>query len=411
VATPRFRGGAPLPQDLLAQLAHDRPGTWFFPAVLVATLLFMAILTNLSSGLWGLIIGALLGLALSVLFEEPLVRLRGQLVRRVRSIRRIREPLYRDAFTLGPLQTSMLIVEGDGENVIHEEMVRVIVAEEMIQLPAELLAWKAEVANREEARRVAGEPFLWNGESYAVKGFVASRRPDDECPEVTLHLEFADYYTFLATQQLDRRFADGTTPRSRYVEGVPPERVPSFMAGSFGTNVAVVTSDRQVVFCRRSANVGSNPDLWSSSANEAISRSIDSSGRISPNVYNVARRGLKEELAIEPGEYHIRLLAFAIDTNLHQWGALFVAEMHDVTAAALSDRWSRGIADRFEHVEKTFVPFNPEAVLSFILAPDRRNCWTAVGPPLFYLALINVFGRSTVERGLGKVVRRLNRGH
>ena len=47
--------------------------------------------------------------------------------------------------------------------------------------------------------------------------------------------------------------------------------------------------------------------------NEALSRSLDSQGRTPPRLYDVARRGLLEELGLEGSEYLLELLAFDVD--------------------------------------------------------------------------------------------------
>ena len=134
-------------------------------------------------------------------------------------------------------------------------------------------------------------------------------------------LEQSDYYTFLATQQLDRPLPDGKTPRQLYLDNVDVTSIPSFMSSSFGTYVAVITADNLALFSRRSGAVGAFPGRWDASANEALSRSLDSSGRTPPNLYDVARRGLCEELALCPTDYRIELLAFNIARHSNQWGA------------------------------------------------------------------------------------------
>jgi hypothetical protein len=158
------------------------------------------------------------------------------------------------------------------------------------------------------------------------------------------------------------------------------------------------------VVSRRSDKVGSYPGLWSSSANEALSRSIDSRGRDVPNLYDVARRGLTEELAIARSECRLDLLAFTVDVQVHQWGALFVGRLNGVTSADLQARWNRGVADRWEHDEHMFVPFNISSVLRFMLDSQRISLWAPQGPAIYYLALVNQFGRSAVERGINEAV-------
>jgi hypothetical protein len=215
-----------------------------------------------------------------------------------------------------------------------------------------------------------------------------------------------DYGNFLASQQLDRRFGDGTTPRSRYLEpyrGNPLE-VPDFMSSSFGTNAAVLTADGYFIFCKRSAQVGSRPNVWSSSANEALSRTLDNRGRSAPNLYDVMRRGIKEELAIDQEEYILEMLIVQIETELHQWGASWLAILHDLTGEDVIARRLRGVADKWEHSELKLVYAEPENVLQFI---QEKISAGEMAPqlPLYFFALVRRYGRRRVERAAKKIFR------
>jgi hypothetical protein len=118
------------------------------------------------------------------------------------------------------------------------------------------------------------------------------------------------------------------------------------MCASFGIYVAVVTADNLAIFSKRSQAVGAFPGLWDASANEALSRSLDFHGRTPPNLYDVARRGLLEELGLDHAEYRLELLAFNIDCKTNQWGCMFVAFLHELTDGQVAERRTRGIADK-----------------------------------------------------------------
>ena len=344
-------------------------------------------LDKLSSGLPGLLIGAVVGLLLGVVFED-----------------RLKQAKERQLFQLGPLETDLLVVEGDGTQVIDEQAVRVLIRPHDVELPPAMASWRDELGAEQNRLREAGLHHFWNGPSYALAGFSVSRIGVDEAPEVTLTLAHSDYYTFLTTQQLDRDLPDGSTARQRYLEVDDVTEVPSFMSSSFGTYVAVVTSDNLALFSRRSASVGAFPGRWDASANEALSRSLDSTGRTPPNVYDVARRGLAEELALHPSEYRLELLAFDVARRSNQWGCMFVAFLHDVTAEQLAERLTRGVADHFEHDAFDFQHFNPRSIVSYLLRPDRRNDWTPVAPALYYLGLVRMYGRTRVEKDASHVL-------
>lgn len=248
--------------------------------------------------------------------------------------------------------------------------------------------------------------LFWYGPNYAVEGLSISRSTLDELPELCLRLKESDYFSFLATQQLDREFPDGTTPRGRYLQHEDPEDVPTFMSCSFGTNVALVTADNQLVVARRSHRVGSRPNLWSSSANEGLSRQLDSDGRTAPDIYRVMRRGVEEELSIGREEYRLELLAISVERQVHQWGAFFSGSLHGLTGNDVLGRRGRGVPDKWESSEIRLIPFNIASVFTFIAQETKSGEITPHLPVLLYLALVRRFGSRAVEREGLRVLKR-----
>ncbi|WP_427921258.1 hypothetical protein [Streptomyces sp. cg40] len=273
------------------------------------------------------VVGAVLGMLVAVLFQDPIqnswYRLRARSKSAVRGLRRREEssPVWR-TFSLGPLHTSALIVEGDGESSIPAQAVYIQVLDQEIELPPDMAGWRAEIEEESARLQAEGRTPLWNGPRYAVETVGISRTALDEQPEIHLRLRPTDYYTFLAAQQLDRRLADGTTPRSRYLDPDDPLSAPAFLQCSFAVNIAVVTADDILIVTQRSNRVRMASGVWNSSVNEGMSRHIDSSGRSAPDLYAVARRGMREELAIEPHEYALEMLALVLDIEKRQWSAL-----------------------------------------------------------------------------------------
>ncbi|WP_406258508.1 hypothetical protein OIA45_02505 [Streptomyces chartreusis] len=361
-------------------------------------------------------VGAVCGMVVAILFQQSLqdawFRLRRRFATRVRSLtyREDGSPLSTwSTFSIGPLHTSALIVEGDGEQAIAPESVQVRVLDGEAVLPEEMAPWRAEIeAAEQQAEETGTRVRTWNGPRYAVEGLEISRTALEEQPEVLLRLRPTDYFTFLAAQQLDRRLPDGTTPRGRYLDPDRPLDAPAFLQCSFGVNVAVVTADHLLVVSHRAHNVRSGPGLWGSSVNEGLSRHIDSAGRSAPDLHEVARRGMREELSLEPHEYMLTMLAFVLDVERRQWSAHFIAHLTNLRGETLRSRMSRGVADRWEHQSIEYVPFRPADVVRYLLRPDRIRRWAAVSPALYHLALVHTHGRSAVERAEAQVLRRLN---
>ncbi len=358
------------------------------------------------------VVGAVLGMVFATLFQQPLqdawFRVRRRSASAVRSMRSRGEPSRAwTTFALDPLHTSALIVEGDGESVITSEAIHIQVLDDEIALPADMAGWREEIAAESDRLQAEGRTPVWNGPRYAVEAFGISRSALDEHPEVHLRLRPTDYYTFLAAQQLDRRLADGGTPRSRYLDPDRPLEAPAFLQCSFAVNVAVVTADDMLVVSQRSERVRMAPGVWNSSVNEGLSRHIDSSGRNAPDLYAVARRGMREELSLEPSEYSLALLAFVLDVDRRHWSAHFYARLKTLTREGVQVRMSRGVADRWEHQTTEFVPFRPADVTRYLLRADRIHRWAPLAPALFHLALVHVHGRASVERAEAQTVRRL----
>ncbi|WP_141206721.1 hypothetical protein [Streptomyces griseorubiginosus] len=358
------------------------------------------------------VVGGLLGMVFAVLFQQPLqdawYQLRKRSTTAIRTMRRQEEsgPAWQ-TFSLGPLRTSALIVEGDGTSPVPPEAITIQVLDEEVVLPADMADWRNEIAEEDERLRAEGHTPLWNGPRYAVESFDISRAPLDETPEVRLRLRPTDYYTFLAAQQLDRRLSDGTTPRTRYLDPDDPLVAPSFLQCSFAVNIAVVTTDDMLVVSQRSNRVRMAPGVWNSSVNEGLSRHIDSSGRSAPDLHAVARRGMREELSLEPHEYSLDLLAFVLDIDKRHWSGHFYARLKDLSSADLQTRMSRGVADRWEHQTIDYVPFRPATVVRYMLRTDRIHRWAPLAPSLFHLSLVHAYGRTLVERVEAQVLRRL----
>ncbi|WP_250030266.1 hypothetical protein [Paractinoplanes maris] len=372
----------------------------------------MDLLQSVSSGPLGLFVGAILGVLVSVMFEDTLLNVRKYFGRRFRRIKakfvvavgREQEEAS-PTFSIGHVDTPLLIVEGDGEQVIDEQRVSVRIEPRFVEVPDEVAAWAHEIGKEQDRLEAEGRQRFWNGKNYAVKGLTISRTIDEERPEICLQLQESDYFTFLATKDHERHLSDGSTLRGKYIGDRDYEDVPPFMSSSFGTNVALISADDQLIVARRSNHVGSRPGVWNSSANEAMSRDLDPDGRNPPDIYRVMRRGIREELGVDEREYLLELLAISLDTDMHQWGALFVGTLRSMKGSEVIAKRSRGVADKFENTELKLIPFDPDSVFRFIGEEWDRNMLAPHTPALCYLALVNKFGRRQVERKAERALR------
>ncbi|HEV3355443.1 MAG TPA: hypothetical protein VG247_01550 [Pseudonocardiaceae bacterium] len=367
---------------------------------------------TLLSGLGLLVLGGVVGVVVDVAVKDLLRKQKARLQHWLRRRKRRKPgrgatPVSGHGFKVGPLRTSYVLVEGDGQDVIAEQAVRVLVDHRDVELPDEMQSWRKELERDHAAKAGSGDDHPWNGLRYAVQRLRVEREGVDETPAITLSLQHSDYLNFLTAQQLDREFADGTTPRGRYLDPDDPTAGPPFMANSFGANVLVITKDDRAVFSRRSQRVAISAGRWGPTMIEGVSRSLDSQGRTPPNLYSLARRGLEEETSLFADEYRLELLAIGIAEENHQWGGLFVATLYDLTVGDLTERLTRGAPDRWEQDGYDSCVFEAAAILRYLLRPDRRDCWSPAGPALAYTALVHRYGRLKVERTIGQVLRSL----
>jgi hypothetical protein len=303
----------------------------------------------------------------------------------------------RDRFTVVGRQTDCHVYEGDGTRPIAEENMRVKYVPGRVRFPEEIGRWRREIEEEQAAKEAAGEPHRWNNPRFAVERLTVSRTHTAEEPVATLTLRDADYYDFLTTSiNLDRMKSDGQTLREQYIDGKDPLEAEPFMFCSFGVNVAVETGkDKKMIISHRSSRVaGHNKSKWNSSANEGLARNHDLSPDGSVSLHAVARRAMREELAVyESDEVDLELLGFGLDVRDNQWAAFFRAVLADLTEEELRARWSRGIEDKWEHDRHAFVPADPESVLRFLRDEPAEN-WTTCAPALFYLSLVRAAVRA-----------------
>jgi hypothetical protein len=293
------------------------------------------------------VVGAVLGMLFAVLFQHPIqnswYRLRTRSTRAVRNLRQREEssPAWR-TFSLGPLHTSALIVEGDGESPIPAQAVYIQVLDQEIELPSDMADWWAEIeeetrAGGQRAGHRCGTDLDTRSKRSMSPGLLSrsSRKCICDCARRT-------------TTPFSRRnnwtvdCPTGQAPRSRYLDPGDPLRAPAFLQCSFAVNIAVVTADDMLVVSQRSNRVRMAPGVWNSSVNEGMSRHIDSSGRSAPDLYAVARRGMREELSIEPHEYSLELLAFVLDTEKRHWSAHFYAKTEGLDLRGPASAYEQG---------------------------------------------------------------------
>jgi hypothetical protein len=305
--------------------------------------------------------------------------------------RRDMAPSY---FSFGKLQTTEVVLDGDGTGVYLPQHIRshyIPVAE---ALPEELQARKAHIQQEQEVRRANGDPYQWNGERYSLSKFNISRDPMHE--DMTLDLWFrpSDYYTFLATSMSLQE----PEMRAKYLADVEWDEAVPLFSHSFGAYLTLVTADGYTILVQRGKRVGNRPNTFDISLAEGLSRPLDrGTNSQAPDIYRCALRGLSEELGLhEPVDFSlsdILFLSFAVDTQYCMWGLFGMVKLQR-RADEVLQKIQRGVRDKFENRRLFAVPFTPQDVCSFVFSHEP---FAPGGLVCLYHALVHEFGREKVD--------------
>jgi transcriptional regulator with XRE-family HTH domain len=295
-------------------------------------------------------------------------------------------------FSFGKLETTWKTLDGDGKSIYLPQHIRSHYIPFAEELPEALQTRRKHIQQEEEQKQEQGLPSFWNGSIYALDRFVISREPTNE--QMTLDLWFrpSDYYTFLATNMSLREPALWET----YLSDVDWSETIPYFSNSFGVSLAVITSDRYILFTQRGKSVGPRPKVYDVGIVEGLSRPIDrgTSGE-APDVYRCACRGLAEELGLEEAidfaVSDITFLSFGVDTRYALRGLTGMVKIKK-SIEKIVHLWDNGVKDKFEHQKLFPTPFTPKDVISFAYAHQPFT----PGPTVYY-ALVHEFGRTVVE--------------
>ncbi len=295
-------------------------------------------------------------------------------------------------FSFGKLETTWKTLDGDGKGIYLPQHIRSHYIPFAKELPEELQDRRNEIQREQERKREQGLPFFWNGEIYALDRFVIGREPVNENMTLDLWFRPSDYYTFLATNMSLKE----PELREKYLANIDWREAVPYFSHSFGVSLAVITSDKYVIFTQRGKNVGSRPRTYETGVVEGLSRPIDrSTNGEAPDVYRCACRGLAEELglyeSIDFSVSDITFLSFGVDTRYSLRGLTGMIKVK-TSIEKLILRWNNGVRDKFENQKLFPVPFTPKDVITFAYSHQPF----APGPTLYY-ALIHEFGLTMVE--------------
>jgi hypothetical protein len=224
-------------------------------------------------------------------------------------------------------------------------------------------------------KREAGEIFE-GPKGYGVKSVRISRRGSAE--EHFLYADLALSQGYVHQRAATSVFQNLSPETRTLLTTQPQDHMEPFFSNSFGVLLAVISSDNQLVFARRSRAVGPNQSKMICGVVEGINVSDFKHGSVS--LFAAASRALDEELGVklEPGaETAIKFNSIVFNQEYHEWNATGVVDLRalgpDYTSGKIIEyRTTAAAKDKFENRELLFETFEPEAVAGFLLSHEEE---------------------------------------
>jgi hypothetical protein len=210
-------------------------------------------------------------------------------------------------------------------------------------------------------------------------------------------------YSALYTLRRDR---EGRKYLKELIDQWTPDCPFDVMTGQgLGVNVAVLSSDNQMVFGRRGAGLGVRPGQLDVGAVEGFTPRFDlnlgGSARQNIDLSKVIYRALAEEYGLSESKIkNIQILGFGFDLQYSQWNFIASADI-DLPAAGIRSRQRSVAAHSHEYRETYHVPFAPKDVFDW-LSEEREAVWSCGLATCFY-TLVNAFGPEPVFEAADQV--------
>jgi hypothetical protein len=316
--------------------------------------------------------------------------------------------------TIAGNQTTVYLVEGDGEMVFEPKNLTINLRSTQVGLPT-IVAHAREKVKRnlaEAARRPGQTVAPWNSPSMiALHSYRMSRTAQREDASLLLETSINDYATFAATVlQLDANITKpegstgetATTLRREYFPSASSisENVRHplpFLANGIGVMLLAFTDDNKALLGRRRQASRARPAERDVSVVEGMDANYDSDHPGKLNVYTTAVRGCQEELGITVSPDEVQVLAFGVDTKYYQWNFLGLVETRHSADEVLEFQMLHA-KDRWE-MKLEAVEIDPVSIFERL----RQDKVWDLGLVTIYYALCRKCGVRPVQRAAEKV--------
>jgi hypothetical protein len=243
--------------------------------------------------------------------------------------------------------------------------------------PAEVDRTLAELSADISARNARGEDVPFDSKDFKLLRFhVSSRTEGLEEPRLVLHFGPTTFFRMLATDaRLDVPLTEGgrtTTLRESYAASVDLRRhaVPE-LATHWGVGLSIVTQDRYLLLSER-GNTAVDPDVFFPSVAEGASRAKDSDATGAPDHFNIAKRGLAEEVGIPLAPTELTWLSFGANSYLCEFALIGRIDTRFTLEEILRRRSVGTPKDKWETKRLHAVEIAPGDIVAFLSSPERR---------------------------------------
>ena len=246
----------------------------------------------------------------------------------------------------------------------------------------------------------ASQIGAYNNYIYGVSEVNYPRKGEFEEMEIQLKGYLVKYYEFLATNANIKMRSDLNPDEQAWIKSKtensdPSEPIKEF-ANPLSVEVILLCNDgTRAVLPTRSSKTVFRGDKLGASVMETVSPILETKDNIEReiDVFEVIKRGLKEELGINPSDLReIYVTSLAFDSEVFDYKFTVVADSK-LVEGEVNARFELGLAsDRWENRKLNFVKFpldknelsdikknaSPEAMVSIIMAEAERFGWKKV---------------------------------
>jgi len=234
-------------------------------------------------------------------------------------------------------------------------------------------ALKADIASR----ALAGDEVPYNSDGFKLVRFhVSSRAGPTEEPKLILHFAPTDFFRMLVTdQRLDVPLtAAGRTYtlRERYAADVDLRVAPvPELATHWGVGLSVVTADNWLLVSER-GNTAVDPHVFFPAVAEGATWPLDMTASGTPDQFNIARRGVLEEMGVQLRPEELTWLSFGANSYLCEYALIGRIDTAHTFSEIESHRSVGAAKDSWETRRLHAVEFDPQAVARFCSEAGRR---------------------------------------